>query len=177
MNWLVDKLIAYAKRTPYTHLWHGDGTPYMERYWLVPYSYAGKLGFLRHPFGWLLQKLDIAVRIHWIATEDKDRHLHDHPWAFLSVVLKGSYLERRPVKISPCFVAEQELTFAKQRRAGSVAFRWWTDRHAIAVVSPGGVWTLFISFPVKQWWGFYTKQGKVYYRDYESVHNSHIMGD
>lgn len=159
MNWLVDRLIARAKRTPYTHLYHGDGSAYMERYWLRGPDKNGK---------WPR----IAVRIHWIATPDHDRVLHDHPWAFISIVLRGHYNELRPVDRAPCFPknSDHESTYYTWRRPGSVAFRWWTDRHRINYVSPGGVWTFFISFPYRQWWGFYTKHGKVYYKDYETVH-------
>lgn len=154
LNWLVEKLIKFAKRTPYTHLYHEDGSVYMERFWLVPVDW-------KWPF---------AARIHWIATPDHDRHLHDHPWAFLSLILWGSYIEARPVTVQPCFEGEREVVNVKLRRRWSLAFRHATDRHYIPAVSPGGVWTLFISFKFVQWWGFYTPMGKVYYRDYHSVH-------
>src|SRR5665213_1948609 len=87
INWLVER----AKRTPYYHL---DG--YMLRYWLVPYRTVvkrklpqrpGDYGIgswdgvypemfetidgtgpvsWRRPIAWLLQRFDIAVRIHEI---------------------------------------------------------------------------------------------------------------
>lgn len=171
MNWLVDKLIAFAKRTPYTHLRNPDGTAYMERYWLVPYEYERMLSFWRNPLGRVFQWFGIAVRLHYIKSPDRDRHLHDHPWAFVSVVLRGWYIEHRPMTIQPNFLGtEEELTYSAWRREGEIAFRWWTARHRISTVAPEGVWTLFITGPMMQWWGFYTPAGKVYYRDYESTH-------
>lgn len=158
-NWLVDKLIAFAKRTPYFHLQHADGSSYMERYWVV------RLGRR-----WNKDYGLIGIRLHHILTPDLDRVLHDHPWAFISVVLRGWYIEHRPVTNSPCFDGEMEKTYRTIRLVRSIAFRWWTDRHRITTVSTGGVWTLFVTFPKMQWWGFYTRLGKIYYQDYNSVH-------
>lgn len=162
MNWLIDKLIAYAKRTPFKHLYHADGSVYMERYWLREYtnSKGGERWF--------------AIRLHWIATPDLDRHLHDHPWSFVSLILRGCYTEARPVNVAPNFDAygDCEEVYFNTRRAGSLAFRWWTDRHRITEVSRGGVWTLFITFKWMHGWGFQTEHGKIYYRNYRSVHNA-----
>jgi hypothetical protein len=36
-------------------------------------------------------------------------------------------------------------------------------------------WTLMIYGPIRQWWGFFTPRGKVYWRDYPSViANEHL---
>lgn len=181
-TWLINR----AKRTPYFHLHHADGSLYMERYWLVPFPDTNVAGcFVARwwqPLIWLLQRLDIAARIHCIHTPDLDRHLHDHPWSFISVVLRGYYVEQRPITIKPCFDDEVnpflgyredvELTRPGARRQGSIAYRRSTDRHCISYVPMDGVWTLFITFRKVQWWGFYTPKGKVYWEDYESVHNN-----
>lgn len=37
-----------------------------------------------------------GVKLHHILRSDDDRDLHDHPWSFLSIVLKGGYFEHRP---------------------------------------------------------------------------------
>lgn len=174
MNPLSRYLIRRAERTPYTHLLHTDGSPYMMRYWLVPYGFDNPVSPWRRPLAWLLQRFDIAIRVHHICTADLDRALHDHPWSFLSVVLHGFYIEKRPIKISPCFFEHYSDDFHGTyergaftfRKCGSVAFRHATDRHRITDVCSGGVWTLFITGPQRQWWGFYTPKGKIYYRDY-----------
>lgn len=180
---LATWLIARAKRTPYFHLHHADGSLYMERYWLVPsrayekepdsrYSTLCKLH--KRPFGWLLQRFGVSVRIHRLHTPDLDRHMHDHPWPFVSVVLRGFYVEARPRQIEPAFFGDVHTVESMQMRVrgtGSIAFRRATDRHSILSTSVGEVWTLFITFPKRQWWGFYTPSGKVHWKDYESVHN------
>ena len=140
---LVDKLIARAMRTPYVHL-----QGYMNRYWLRNYDH--------HP----------AVRVHHILRADADRDMHDHPWPFLSIVLRGWYVERRPVAQGqhPCLDGGR---FTQTRRGRfSIAFRRATDRHLISEVCEGGVWTLFISFTYQKRWGFYTPTGWVDYRTY-----------
>lgn len=155
MNWLAATIIERAKRTPYAHLWHADGTPYMERFWLLPYSD---------------DRRRYAARVHHIASADYDRELHDHPWDFWSVVLSGGYTEARPVNpLKLDFMQGYENCRYTERRAGSIAFRRATDRHRIVHVEPN-TWTLFITGPQRQWWGFYTPTGKVHWSAFTSVH-------
>lgn len=70
-TWLVDRILARAARTPYIHL---EG--YMNRWWLLPYNRTG-----------------LAVRVHEILSSDRERDLHNHPWAYTSIVLRGGYFE------------------------------------------------------------------------------------
>jgi len=179
-HWTVDKLIALAKRTPYFHLHHGDGTLYMERYWLIPWLNdvgSRTMSWWREPFGWLCQRFGIAMRIHVLHTPDLDRALHDHPWDYISVVLRGYYTELRPVfNDKPCFEGyTEEAAFSNYRDEGSIAYRHATDRHRIVRMGHQCV-TLFITGPKRQWWGFYIPSGKVYYKDYDSVHNKVPIG-
>jgi hypothetical protein len=134
------------------HLLHADGSLYMGR-WKV------------------LETPRVSVRLHHIATPDYDRHLHDHPWDFWSVVLSGGYAECRPLMVEPCFWldADSEAAIAEFRAPGSFASRRATDRHRIDYVRPG-TYTLFVYFRKRQWWGFYTPAGKVHWQDYESIH-------
>lgn len=151
-NWIIKK----AKKTPYRkgHLFHADGSTYMERYVLFETK-------------WL------SARVHYIATADIDPHLHDHPWSFISVLLRGGYTERRPKTIAPCFttdVSDVDGIEATDSTHRAVEYNHWawrhaTDRHRIAFVYPD-TWSLFIYGPVRQWWGFYTQKGKIHFLDY-----------
>lgn len=134
------------------HLLHADESYYMKRWWLI-----GTPEKKERP---------AALRLHHIITRDLDRHLHDHPWPFFSLVLDGWYVEERPVSRNPCFDGDEEATYQVVRRAGDFAYRRATDRHRISAVSPGGVWTLIAIGSITHWWGFYTPHGKVYWRDY-----------
>src|SRR5881392_3402104 len=49
--------------------------PYLQRWWLLP----------RNPV--------LNVYLHQFLRDDDDRALHDHPWDWCSVLLKGGYCE------------------------------------------------------------------------------------
>lgn len=149
---VVDALIRRAKRTPYMHLYHADGTPYMERYWL-------------------LESRWLSIKVHHICSPDYDRHMHDHPWWFASLILRGWYWEERPAFNPPVFGPDgREHSIGEIRTPGSIAFRRLGARHYITNVSDGGVWSLFVTGPRAKKWGFYTEDGWVYWKDYPSCH-------
>lgn len=39
-----------------------------------------------------------TLYLHHIARADQDEHLHNHPWNFTSLILKGGYVEIRRCK-------------------------------------------------------------------------------
>lgn len=53
----------------------------------------------QNPYDVYLRRLRViqtpwfSFYIHWINEADSDRHPHDHPWNFWSLVLKGGYTE------------------------------------------------------------------------------------
>lgn len=176
---LADRLIKLAKRTPYFDL-----PGYMNRYWLVPpkrvierrelehdedgrivgevtlVDNTGPVRFLERPFAWLLQRFDIAIRIHEILRSDRGRDPHDHPWPYLTIILKGYYVEYR-------FNDECEIKSAKKHGPGSVLFRRAHDLHLL-IVDPGKTCTtLFIMGPKCQEWGFRKPDGrKIHWTEY-----------
>jgi hypothetical protein len=141
INQAIDKLIEFAKRTPYFHL---EG--YMERYWLIPY---GKIG--------------IAARIHHILRSDDNRAFHDHPWPYLTVILRGGYTEIRPIFESGVYIGEHR----QWHGAGSILFRRADSWHRLEIPEGHSAWTLFITGPKVRRWGFLIHpEHKVYWRDY-----------
>lgn len=153
--WIATALIRRARRTPYFHLYHADGSLYMGRWWLLRPVLGGAF----------------SVRVHRIATPDYDRDMHDHPWAFVSIVLRGGYTERRPWVIEPDFIDGEERAYDLIRRPSSIALRRPTDRHRIVDVLPD-TWSLVFIGPKRHWWGFHTPAGKIHWKTYESVHNN-----
>jgi hypothetical protein len=146
-------LIRRAMRTPYFHL---DG--YMERWWIVPYGTdigdgTGCVSWWRRPFAWLLQRFDIAIRVHHILRADNARDPHDHPWNARTVILDGCYIEEREGKLYT-------------RIPGDTATLNFGEYHRILTVSDGGVWTLFITGRKRGTWGFLVNGEKIHYRDY-----------
>ena len=154
-DWISRRLWVYRKG----HLLHADGSLYMGRWTLFETR-------------WL------SARLHHIATPDLDRHLHDHPWNFLSIVLAGGYVEERPWTIEPCFWSDSdsEIKIASYRSPGSVALRRATDRHLISFVQ-SDTWSLFIYGRVRQWWGFFTPAGKVFWKNYPSCHDAVVQAE
>ena len=125
----VDWLIERAKRTPYFHL---DG--YMNRYWLLPYG-----------------RQVIAARIHQILRSDIDRFYHDHPWSYVSVILRGGYWEVTPMfNSSGIYIGDVRKWYG----AGSVIFRPAKTWHRLEVREGETVWTLFITGKYRQKWGY-----------------------
>lgn len=188
----VEWLIEYAKRTPYFHLHHADGSIYMERYWLVPGVHTATerteatlpLPLWRAPLRGLIQRLGMSVRLHVIHTPDVDRAFHDHPWSFLSLILRGAYYETMPLKRNTVeftqgqwpFPTAPDRDFAEpfnidRREPGDIGFRSFQDRHRIVQIDDGPVVTLFVTFRKQQSWGFFTPKGKIWWWEFESSHN------
>lgn len=139
---IADRIIERSKRTPYRHL-----PGYMERFWLLPY---GRLG--------------IAARVHHILRSDDDRAFHDHPWTYLTIILKGGYVEVTPIfDGSGIYRGERR----QWRGPGSVLLRRAKSWHRLEVPTGVDTWTLFMTGPKRQRWGFMANPAnKVYWREY-----------
>ncbi len=142
---IARRLIARSQRTPYSHI-----PGYMDRFWLFNAYGPGC-------WAWLP-----SIRIHHIMREDWDRHPHDHPWPWRTIVLRGWYWEHR------LRVGELGLFSVHFRPPGCTASMPPGEFHRISRVSPGGVWTLFITWGLPKPWGFYVDGKKVDRRDYLS---------
>lgn len=158
---VTDWLIRRAKRTPYRHIIGPDGSVYMKRYWLFnPYEAEsdGARPWWHFPIG---------IRLHHIWREDDDRGaLHDHPWNARTFVLRGWYKEVRML----CMHDDGTQTDAYiKRRAGATASLEYGEYHRITKVSPGGVWTLFITGRKRGTWGFLVNGKKVQWRKFLGI--------
>lgn len=150
-----DYLIRRAMRTPYTPIIK-DGEVYMERYWLFNRfdTPAGQ----KSRFPW-------SIQLHKILLEDRDRHPHDHPWWFRTLIMDGWYAEERVVHV----VNEWDDYWTFKRKtlhAGDTASINFNEFHRVSAVSTGGVWTVFITGPYQGTWGFLVDGVKVKYRKY-----------
>lgn len=99
---------------------------YMSRYWIAPEVW----------------NLPFAIRIHKIQRADADPYLHDHPWDWRTIILFGSYVEED--------VFGNKVTRSAGDTKGSNAETF----HRVDSVSPGGVWTMFITGRRRNNWGF-----------------------
>lgn len=119
-----------------------------------------------------------SVRIHHIKLPDHDRWPHDHPWAFLSIILRGGYTEWHctpaTFDFGPAITERydqggvtgwknQWMKF-KVKRVRFFNFHRNTDLHQIRIFERGahkGSWTLIFTGPERREWGFQTDQGWV----------------
>jgi hypothetical protein len=139
---LIEKLVKYALKRPYSHI-----GSYMERYWIIPYN-----------------RFTPAVRIHYIKESDDSRVFHDHPWWYITIILKGGYTEVKPI-----FDDLGNLIGEQRRRfnAGSILFRRAKSWHRLEIEPNDNTWTLFITGKWQQRWGFLIhSQKKMYYKEY-----------
>lgn len=170
-------LIARAERTPYQHIMSADGADmYMGRWWLFnPYSRD-----THKPALWLCP---CSFRIHHIMRHDEDRDLHDHPWNARTIILRGWYIEERlepagtddMLKSGPLQWLEALDDLFKvstsTRNPGDTARLNHGEYHRIDQVSPGGVYTLFITSKWRGDWGFLVNGVKVPWRTYTGTDN------
>jgi hypothetical protein len=100
-----------------------------------------------------------AVRLHRFYRPDLDQDQHDHPWPFVSVVLRGWYVE--------------ELGGCREHRtrgAGSFAYRPAAIPHRVIAMPEAGCWTLLWTGRDRgRDWGFYTSGGWQPWRQYLGI--------
>jgi hypothetical protein len=122
-------------------------------------SKEGKLHFRR----WQLLKTPwFSIYIHGIYAPDQDKHLHNHPWDYKSLVLKGSYIEETTVGtniLSP----------------GTFTSRSGESYHKIKKLLTKSVYTLFIVTPVKRVWGYQVDGKWMHNEEYRKLKNQNLL--
>ena len=83
-----------------------------------------------------------GVMLHMICRTGHELSLHDHPWTFISIILKGGYKE----------VTDSWTRF---QPPGSILFRPAEWRHRV-IIEPGKVaWTLVFAGRARRRWGYW----------------------
>lgn len=124
-----------------------DGKIYLER-WGFELGKAGRWG---------------GVFIHHISAPDPGVDLHDHPWWFASLVLKGGYIEvRKDTRLAINGGLSGPVSHRKRWSWRSLPR---TVCHSIINCAPN-TWTLVIHGPRRGDWGFYTPMGWIFHLDY-----------
>lgn len=94
-----------------------------------------------------IHRKHFGIRVHQIVRDDDDRALHDHPFDFVSVILRGGYIEQtadgKKTKYKP-----GQILF----RSASALHRLDLNRNERGEVIPA--WTLVFRGPVLRRWGF-----------------------
>lgn len=115
-----------------------------------------KLGDPECPYlqRWVIEIFGYGLRLHhWYRSDDK-RAPHDHPYGFVTLVLKGGYTD-----VSFEYTTDGTgFTPAKDKlRLGSIRYRAAEHSHWVDVNS-GGCWTLMLSGRQKRRWGFWVSK-------------------
>lgn len=125
-----------------------------------------------------------SIKYHKILASD-DACMHDHPWSFLTIILKGGYYEWTPKKQKDSgeYVDSQlgvtgEYENCHWHKPGSIMYRPanWIHRLELRSVNVRDVeqlkivpaHTLVFTFKVIRDWGFITKKGWIFWRHYNS---------
>lgn len=116
------------------------------RWTITPSQYITRLHIIKTPW--------FAVMLHWIAKPDPEPDLHDHPVTFLSLILRGGYIERMP----DGYHVRRWCNFIRAA----------THVHAIRMVLPGTL-TLCLVGPDVREWGYHTPSGWVHWRAYKQT--------
>lgn len=131
-----------------------------------------------------------ALMLHHMHMPDDDACHHDHPWWFITCVLKGGYIEevargfaeRVPPNTTYMSLDEDtpdlkpgdkmfsvgvgpqvETVF---NRPGVVWYRPATHAHRIASLPTGSCWTLVLRGQKQRSWGFHADDGWVWWQDF-----------
>jgi len=125
-----------------------DNEPYLERYYL----------FLKDRG----EHFPFNVFLHRFLKSDID-DLHDHPWPFATLILKGGYYEW-----TPQFGADGKKIGEIARWCGPGSFRWApaNSYHRIELDPTVECWTLFMPGPKQRDWGFMVKNQWVQWEQY-----------
>ncbi len=96
-----------------------------------------------------------GIYLHKWNKPDPRPTLHNHPWAFFSIILKGWYTEKRMFR--------KEST----RQYYGQIIRWLnfvrrSDFHTVNYVDPGTISLMFVG-PTHEDWGYLTETGYVNY--------------
>lgn len=93
-----------------------------------PYLYRWNLPL---PFG-------TRIALHkWVGSDD-NRHLHDHPSNFITIVLKGKYID---------------MPSGELMKFGKIRLRKAEHQHYVQLVDE--CWTLLFWFPKRRNWGYW----------------------
>ena len=124
-----------------------DGELYLTRYYL----------FLKER-----TKFPFNVFLHKFHKSD-DIVLHDHPWPFFTLILKGGYWEWRPQ-----FNKEGQKVGEIAKWCGPGSFRWASARqyHRVELDPDVTCWTLFCPGPKQRDWGFLVKNKWIQWEQY-----------
>lgn len=154
----------------------------LGRYRLIPDRTTGE-DYLHRYYLFLKDRkwFPFNVTLHKIVRSD-DPILHDHPWPFMTIILKGGYWEHTPVFDKN---GNKFAEFTQWRGPGSIVMRKAKEYHWLELdESVGPATTLFFMGPQQRDWGFLVQVKKgvhrwirhtVYLDNWKNYHRKYIV--
>ena len=124
-----------------------NNEPYLERYYL----------FLKDR-----KRFPFNVFLHKFLKSDPD-DVHDHPWPYATIILKGGYWEWIPQFDD---TGAKICEIAKWRGPGHFRTSSATSYHRVELDPSVECWTLFMPGPQTREWGFLTRRGWIQHEQY-----------
>jgi hypothetical protein len=114
----------------------------------------------------------LACYLHSIRRPDSTRALHNHPWGFVSLLLRGGYTEvfapdldaavdyaKHPLLTPRKYGSPPPRSWFRHFGPGSVHRIRHGEFHVIADLDRRPIWTLLLVGPRRTGWGFATERG------------------
>ncbi len=101
-----------------------------------------------------------SIRLHHWLHSDDSRNFHDHPWWFITLVLRGGYTD-----VSPSGTTVMNV--------GKITFRPANHQHTVQV-NKGGCWTVLLTGPKIRKWGFWVGKKFKKANKYFLEHGRHV---
>jgi hypothetical protein len=130
--------------------------PYLERYYL----------FLKDR-----KRFPFNVFLHKFLKSDPD-DVHDHPWSYATLILKGGYYEWLPQFDS---TGKKIDEIAVWREPGHFRISSANRYHRIELDPDVECWTLFMPGPQKREWGFLVKNKWIPHNEYITHKTKHAQ--
>lgn len=156
MRWLAARSVNWFDNLPTQEIMSRDGS----RHYLTR----------RFIFGH--RKSRWALMLHEMHIPDDDSCHHDHPWNFWTLILSGGYLEEVTI-LCPCGDMDCSnndhgscMVEERWNGPGRIRYNPATHTHRITELPEGKCWTLVLRTKKKRSWGFRTKLGWEYWKDF-----------
>ena len=124
-----------------------NGEPYLERYYV----------FLKNR-----ERFPFNIFVHKFLKSDPD-DVHDHPWPYATLILRGVYWEWIPVFNTHGAKVHE---YSVWRGAGSFRFASANSFHRIELDPEVECWTLFMPGVKQRDWGFLVKNQWIQWQEY-----------
>lgn len=123
---------------------------------------------IHKPEGLYLRRFYLSPRVRWLPFQiflhnirlDDSRDMHDHPWSFVTIILRGGYREivrcdcPNTIHDAPAYwPAEGPHKYMRTTHPGSVLLNRAEHTHRVEIIRP--VWSLVIASRPRRHWGFW----------------------